>query len=147
MPLLVVLLIVWHGISRILVIYLTISTSYPTTPTQPEKLIGNLMVFNGLGFLLVVIAFFGPKTIQAGTPIRTQINFCILILLAVLSAAHDTMAGLSINHGVDHFFQDYINPVRSIWPALFYMIPSVLLFCALSCILFGGLALWKWRRK
>lgn len=150
MPLLFVNLILWHVVSRLLVIYLFASHDHPMIPTSEEAEVGLLLVFNGIAFLILLTLVCSPFAFKKDMPILQRFAGLTGLIFALLSCIHDTLAGSELMHGNDYVFSRLLYPASESYPILYQAIPSILFLTSIVLVVGGAFLLIfrkKWRKN
>ncbi len=141
MPLHFISLICWHVLSRILAIYLTVTTTRPISPNPGYDQIGNLLVVNAALLLILTGAFVIPPlfTTELG---RSRIAICVIgLLLASLSGVHDLITAFGLLRGEAPFLQALLDTFRTtedqpaISVAWSLLLPCLLAVSAIACLI------------
>ena len=118
MPLLLFLLLVWHVLSRILVIYSYTNSYHPHLPYLPldtASQLGFSLALTGLGFALLLIVANFPIAFSRHHKVTSPVRLSawIGIVTAVLSAIHDFGFGIDIGFYGGFWFDQYLSADKS----------------------------------
>ncbi len=141
MPLLFVNLLLWHVVSRVLVIFIFVSHVDPMVPSTDEIEVGFFLVFNGVAFLVLLTVVCAPSAFGKHIPILHRSSAMIGLLFGLLSCAHDILVGSELMHGNDYVFSHLLYPMSESYPIFYQAIPLIFFLASMLLVVGGAITL------
>lgn len=126
MPQIYIQLFVWHVVSRLLVLFLFLTSTDMNSPPWEGEMFGwvfNLIAWNGIGFFVLLLAVCLPTLLGRSVPMALRINAFNGICLGLFGAIHDSFFGFGMAWGFEIMMHHVGTPLRDAFP-----VPRVLVF-------------------